>query len=115
MTAAEKQKFTLVTKKLVKFSKTLKNHLWKEHVDFYVYLENILPKEQEAFKHMHKKRLEMDKIFNNVVGFLHTWQHDSLTTENAPQFIQELTDIGKILVARIAMEENDLYSLYQER
>ncbi len=105
--------YDLLAAMLLNFSSRLQEHLVKEHMELYVYLENIQANNPGTFKKMHNLRLEMDKIAGVVMSFLNDYQKRPVSKANAEKFKTDLEKIGKLLVGRIQLEETSLYTLYK--
>lgn len=105
-------KFATVEQRLEHFRVALRNHLLKENVRLYVYLEHLLEGDSSSHEMMHDFRREMDGIGKVVVGFLTKYQSIGSQPQLQVQFPQDLEQIGKALVARIESEENTLYPMY---
>lgn len=101
-----------VQQRLEHFRITLRNHLLKENVRFYIYLEHLLQGDPASHRMMREFRHEMDAIGKVVVSFLTKHQSISTQPQLHSQFPQELEQIGKALVSRIESEENTLYPMY---
>lgn len=108
----DQQIFRSINDLLGEFGTALKAHLLKEHVELYIYLEQILAKDRHAYELMHSLRLEMDEISAGVMGFLNTYHASPISAENAAAFQRDFKKIGQVLASRIKREEESLYPLY---
>lgn len=108
----DQQIFNSVNDLLSEFGTALKAHLLKEHVELYIYLEQILAQDRQAYELMHSLRLEMDEISAGVMGFLNTYHASPISAENTLAFQRDFKKIGQVLAARIKREEESLYPLY---
>lgn len=90
----------------------LMDHLLKENVRLYVYLEHFLKTDAVSHDLMHGFRHEMDDIGRAVVGFLDRYRQIGSHPELAAQFGSDLDAIGEALAARIRREEEILYPMY---
>lgn len=97
---------------LGQFQTMIMDHLLKENVRLYVYLEHLLANDSVSHQMMHGFRHEMDGIGRVVVGFLEKYKTISQHPELAESFPADLQGIGEALVARIKREENILYPMY---
>jgi len=112
MQGLDQQIFASINELLGEFGTALKTHLLKEHVELYIYLEQILAKDRHAYELMHSLRLEMDEISAGVMGFLNTYHASPVSTETAENFRRDFKKIGQVLASRIKREEESLYPLY---
>lgn len=99
--------------RLERFRASLMDHLLKENVRLYIYLEHLVRNDGVAYELMHGFRHEMDGIGKVVLGFLGKYREISLNPELAPAFSNDLARLGEALVARIKREEEILYPMYQ--
>ena len=103
---------TVVQNLLGQFQTMLMDHLLKENVRLYVYLEHLLKDDPVSHEMMHGFRHEMDAIGRVVVGFLGKYKEIGGHPELAAAFSTDLKAIGEALVARIKREEDILYPMY---
>jgi len=101
-----------VQTKLDQFRMMLQDHLLKENVRLYVYLEHALRGDPASHQLMHEFRHEMDDIGRVVVGFLGKYRQIGAHPELAAEFSRDFAAIGEALVARIRREESTLYPMY---
>lgn len=102
-----------VQTRLDQFRMMIQDHLLKENVRLYIYLEHLLAGDTASHQLMHEFRHEMDGIGRAVVGFLGQYREIGLHPELAAQFAADLGAIGQALVARIEREEKTLYPMYE--
>lgn len=101
-----------VQKRLGYFRTLLTDHLLKENVRLYIYLEHLLQKDAISHQLVHEFRHEMDVIGRVVVSFLGKYKEIASQPELATAFATDLAAIGEALVARIKREEETLYPMY---
>jgi hypothetical protein len=101
-----------VQTRLGQFRMVLQDHLLKENVRLYVYLEHVLQGDPVSHQLMHEFRHEMDGIGRVVVGFLGKYKEIGIHPELAADFGKDFAAIGEALVARIRREEDTLYPMY---
>ncbi|RLJ67853.1 hemerythrin domain-containing protein [Sulfurisoma sediminicola] len=101
-----------VQTRLGQFRMVLQDHLLKENVRLYVYLEHVLRGDSVSHELMHEFRHEMDGIGRVVVGFLSKYREIGIHPELAAEFATDFAAIGQALVARIRREEDTLYPMY---
>ena len=101
-----------VQTRLGQFRMVLQDHLLKENVRLYVYLEHVLRGDSVSHELMHGFRHEMDDIGRVVVGFLGKYREIGIHPELAGEFAKDFAAIGDALVARIRREEETLYPMY---
>lgn len=98
---------------LEQFRMGIMNHLLKENVRLYIYLEHLLEKDEIAHDLMHSFRREMNAIGKTLVAFLGKYKDIGTHPELAHHFAQDLVQIGAALSTRIQREEETLYPLYR--
>lgn len=101
-----------VQSRLDQFRMALQDHLLKENVRLYVYLEHQLANDPTSHEMMHGFRREMDAIGKVVVGFLAKYREIGIHPELADAFAADLAAIGQALGGRIRREEDTLYPMY---
>jgi hypothetical protein len=101
-----------VQTRLDQFRMMLQDHLLKENVRLYVYLEHVLASDPTSHQLMHEFRHEMDGIGRVVVGFLGKYRQIGIHPELAAAFDTDFAAIGQALTARIRREEDTLYPMY---
>lgn len=97
---------------LDRFRNALGEHLIKENVRFYIYLEHALKKDQASHDLVHQFRRDMDGIGKTVMAFLKRYRNIASEPALAATFGPELDNVGKVLGERIRSEEQTLYALY---
>lgn len=97
---------------LEQFRSVLGEHLLKENVRFYIYLEHALAGDPSSHALVHQFRREMDGIGKAVQSFLERYRHIASDPLLAGSFAADLAAVGKVLGQRIRSEEQTLYSLY---
>ena len=101
-----------VQKRLGQFRIVLQDHLLKENVRLYVYLEHLLRGDATSHELIHGFRHEMDAIGRAVVGFLDRYKSIAAEPRLAAKFVDDLAGIGEALAGRIRREEATLYPMY---
>ena len=102
-----------VQKRLEHFRIALQDHLLKENVRLYVYLEHLLREDPTSHQLMHGFRHEMDDIGRAVVAFLGKYKGIAAHPELAASFANDLEGVGQALAGRIRREEDTLYPMYE--
>lgn len=97
---------------LERFRSALAEHLLKENVRFYIYLEHALQKDASSHALVHQFRREMDGIGKAVLAFLDRYRNIAADPVLTGSFAADLAAVGKVLGQRIRSEEQTLYSLY---
>ncbi|AYH43052.1 hemerythrin domain-containing protein [Azoarcus sp. DN11] len=110
--ALDAGRFDAVRSRLDEFRSALMDHLLKENVRLYVYLEHFLRQDEVSHRLMREFRHEMDDIGRVVVDFLGKYKDLGHRPELARTFRQDFTAIGEALVNRIRREEEILYPMY---
>jgi len=95
---------------LTRFSDVLRDHLLTEDVRFYVYLQHELAYAQVVRRFQREIRVIGRDLTRFLIEYGQRRQGDAASWQGLDQNLQK---IGPILAARIAIEERDLYPLYQ--
>jgi hypothetical protein len=111
-TARAEGNLLTVQTRLGQFRMVLQDHLLKENIRLYVYLEHVLKGDAVSHELMHEFRHEMDGIGRVVVGFLTKYREIGIHPELAAEFGKDFAAIGEALVGRIRREEDTLYPMY---
>ena len=88
-------------------------HVLKENVKFYVYLEQNLKHDEHALELIKHFRDDMNEIAKNVLAFCKKYYTKQFTPELKKTLKKDYEAVGDVLVRRVSLEENDLYTLYQ--
>ncbi len=108
----EAGKHSSAAEKLDQFGKLLYGHLLAENVRLYIYLKHMLARDEISYGLAHNFRREMDEIGRITMAFLDKYKAIGVDKDLSAHFGSELENIGKVLVDRIAREEDTLYPLY---
>ncbi len=95
---------------LIEFKRRIIGHLLQENVQLYVYLKYLFVDDaanRELAKTMQKEMAAIGKV---LFEFIVRFTDENVNYDQA--FQQELEGIGAVLVERIKLEEENLYSLY---
>ncbi len=111
--AAQESRFQQISRLLFGFKLVLQKHIMLENVRFYVYLEQNAEPGSEILRVISELRREMDGIARMVVKFVNTYTVHAPTAGTVDRFIAELDEIGNVLFARVEMEEEHVYPVYQ--
>lgn len=114
LAAARRGDVTQAADHLEEFRILLQGHLLTENVRLYVYMEHALANDASSHQLIRSFRHEMDGIGRAVVDFLSAYRDLAQHPELAPQFVEALEGIGKVLAERIRREEQTLYPLYAQ-
>jgi len=98
---------------LEKFKLSLLNHIALENVKFYVYMQNHWAIDTETMRFIAEVRKEMNSISRAVVKFIDGHLTNAPSHLTIAGFNEELEQIGQVLIKRISLEEERLYSLYR--
>ena len=110
--ACQRSKLAAAQQQLERFRIQLKDHLLKENIRLYVYLEHLHAADPARHALVRGFRREMDSIGRVVVDFFTQYREVGLRPELAGAFAADLGRIGEALAARIKREEETLYPLY---
>lgn len=97
---------------LEQFRLSLLNHIALENVKFYVYVQDRHATDDSAASVIAEVRRDMNGIARAVGKFVDTHLGSTPSYLTLDHFLSELDEIGDALTRRIALEENNLYSLY---
>lgn len=111
--AATENRYGDIHDLLSNFKLTFQTHLAVENVRFYVYVQQHMSLDAETSNFIADVRKEMNGIARAVLKFVDTYMAAPPTPVTATGFHAELDQIGPVLVQRVQLEENRLYSLYQ--
>lgn len=103
--------YTRMSNALLAFRTRLEAHLLMENVRLYAYLEQTLA-DGHITAVVGEFRREMKDFVARALRFVQLYQQAGVSSANADEFMREYDEIGKLLMARVAREENDLYPLY---
>ncbi|MFA0811850.1 hemerythrin domain-containing protein [Microbulbifer epialgicus] len=109
----EKHDYRQLSQLLSQFKSAFQTHLIKENVRFYVYLEQTLAGDAHTLQVVKDFRADMNEIANAVVQFCKHYNHEAFTPEMIGNFKMDYQKIGEALTRRTALEEKELYVLYQ--
>ncbi|HJV83061.1 hemerythrin domain-containing protein [Noviherbaspirillum sp.] len=100
---------------LLQFRSALTDHLLKEGVKLYAYLNKALHSEEELAFVFQSFKKEMGGIGKVVFSFFDKYSAEKalLELEQRAAFVKELRAIGPVLVSRIQREEEQLYAIYK--
>lgn len=111
-TSAKRDDNLLVTQ-LNNFGFSLRGHILKENVRFYVYLRSSLQADESSLSIMQEFAQEMQQIGRAVTDFLHKYTNVAQWDDAQwAVFERDLHAVGGVLTKRIETEENTLYPLY---
>ncbi len=111
--AGAEGRFTHLAELLEQFKIALLNHIAFENVKFYVYMQNHPGLDAATQDFIATVRKEMNAIARTVGRFVDAHLADTPSHATVARFNEELGEIGVVLVKRIDLEENRLYSLYR--
>ncbi len=106
-------KYGHVGDKVTEFKRKLQAHVIVENVQFYTYLEHKLSDDATNLEFIQDVRKEMNGIAHAVVQFSKKYEKAHFSDKLKDEFISDLEAIGKVLSQRVAMEESQLYTLYE--
>ncbi len=110
---AQSKKYKHLKKYLKAFKINLEIHNYSEKVQLYIYLKNKYSgTDSEDFIDEMAKSAE--EIYKDVFFFLKKYEAIEFNDQHLATFLNELEAIGKILQARIEVEESELYTMYKK-
>ena len=112
LTSATSGGIGAIAEDLIMFRRLFQNHILRENLHFYMYLDYLLtdlPSERDTARIL---RNDMNSIAKSVAEFIYQWSSVAPTNETLPSFTSQLLSIGAALAARIELEECTLYTLY---
>lgn len=99
---------------ITQFKRDFQAHLLKENVKFYVYLEQNLSDDPTSMELVRDFRTEMNDIAHAVVNFCKKYSTPITTNQLKQSFPEDYQTVGEVLTHRVSLEENELYTLYQQ-
>jgi hemerythrin-like domain-containing protein len=91
----------------------LRNHLLKENMRLYIYLQQRVADDEVNTRLVRSFRKEMDGMAKTALNFLEKYKAiEQLPANQQAEFIIELESIGAVVQERMHREENLLYPLY---
>lgn len=113
--AVAAEQWSKIPELLLQFRSALTDHLLKEGVKLYAYLNKALHSEEELAFVFQSFKKEMGGIGKVVFSFFDKYAADKAlqNPEQRTAFIAELKAIGPVLVSRIQREEEQLYAIYK--
>lgn len=112
-TAANEGRFHEIPDLLTSLKLTFQTHVMQENVKFYVYLQQYYSHDPSTSNFIFDVRKEMEGIARTLIKFVNLHSTTLPTHETVADFNAELDHIGAVLMMRVQLEENRLYSLYQ--
>lgn len=112
--AAAARKYRDLPKMLSEFRTALTEHVAKENVKFYAFVQQHYANDADKTAHLKVVRKQMDDIGRAVSKFTNRYESEVLDDVSVQQFMKDLEGIGQALVARVQMEEGELYTLYPD-
>jgi Hemerythrin HHE cation binding domain len=94
--------------------KTFQAHILTEKVYFYAYLDRLLVNHASVREEAHAVWRDMNEIATLVTHFIHKWISNPPTDKTLPEFLEQLHSTMRVLMARIELESQTLYTLYTE-
>lgn len=105
--------FSQVTQMLNEYGVLLRNHLLKENMRLYIYLQQRVADDEVNTRLVRSFRKEMDGMAKTALNFLEKYKAiEQLPANQQAEFIIELEGIGAVVQERMHREENLLYPLY---
>ncbi|HEY5993839.1 MAG TPA: hemerythrin domain-containing protein [Gallionellaceae bacterium] len=112
-TAANEGRFHELPGLLTNLKLAFQTHVMQENVKFYVYVQQHYSHDADTANFIFDVRKEMEGIARALIKFVNTHSTILPTRETVANFQAELDHIGAVLMMRVQLEENRLYSLYQ--
>jgi hypothetical protein len=99
---------------LSSLQKLFQAHILAERVQFYSYLDRLLVDHPTVREEAHVVWLDMNEIASSIAQFIQDWTKKLPVEETLPLFLEHIGRTRQVLLARIELEENTLYTLYTE-
>lgn len=112
-TAANEGRYHELPDLLTNLKLAFQTHVMQENVKFYVYVQQHYAHDAETANFIFDVRKEMEGIARALIRFVNTHSTILPTRDTVAGFQAELDHIGAVLMMRVQLEENRLYSLYQ--
>lgn len=104
--------FKFLCKQLDEFKVLFQNHVLKENVKFFCYLEQSQKNKRKRLKSIRKFRKEVNCCTNDVMNFCKKYEQPLETLFLEESFRNEYQNIAQKLFHRVQLVENEMYSLY---
>ena len=108
------KEYSKISNYLSEFNNLFQDHLLKENLRFYGYVELTTKHDPKLHTVMRDFRKDMNAIAYAVVGFCEKYMKTEFDDISLKQFAEDYKGIKKALLRRIETEEQDLYSLYKK-
>jgi iron-sulfur cluster repair protein YtfE (RIC family) len=112
LTAIESRDYPRIKMMLGELRATLQAHVVKENVQLYTYLKNNRSDDPSGSCFIKDAHKEMNGIVRRVSRVTKQYEDVTLTEKLQRELTNEIKDIGRLLAARVEMEEAHLYPLY---
>lgn len=110
---AQNGQFAQITPLLMPLRAVLTDHLYKENLKLYIYLQQALQDDTERSAKLRKFRRKMDEIGKSARVFLSKYSEAEFTPVAQKEFMEELNIVVWSMGKRIEKEENILFHLYR--
>lgn len=108
-----RQDLARIGQELQEFGALLRDHLLKENMRLYIYLQQRVAGDEVNTKLVRSFRLEMDGVARQALDFLERYKNIATMPASAlTQFLDEFERIGTVVHGRMQREEQGLYPLY---
>jgi DNA-directed RNA polymerase subunit L len=105
----QKDDFVSTKKELKKFVSLYNRHILLEDTQLYISLEEKYKEQKQILKTIKSISKDMNSITRAITFF--EKKYPSINSENKEMFLEEFREIGKILLDRVDLEEERLYTL----
>lgn len=103
----------MVARELGEFGALLRNHLLKENMRLYIYLQQRVAGDEVNTSLVRSFRKEMDGLARQALDFLEKYKAiETMPAMEVLNFVEELERIGNVVHGRMQREEQALYPLY---
>ncbi len=111
-TGFESQDFTLLCTQLSEFKVLLQNHIIKENVKLFCYLEQQMKSNSKSLTSMRKFRKEVNYWSNALINFCKKYEQPIDVFFSQDSFKDEYQAVGKALIHRVQLVETGMYARY---
>jgi len=104
--------FTLLCEQLNEFKVMFQNHLLKENVKLFCYLEQLMKNNSKSLESLRKFRKETNHCSNEVINFCKKYEQPMEILMMQDAFEKEYLKVGQTLIHRVQLIESEMHSQY---
>lgn len=108
----ESGNFTLLCTQLSEFKTLFRNHVLKENVKLFCYLEKLTGNKSKPLIPLRKFRKDINNLSSDVINFCNKFERPIDVLLSQDSFKNEYQTAGRALIHRVQLVESEMYSLY---